>query len=239
MGTFSTFKLERDFPLIERLMPRKARIDAPGALHHIIVRGIARTRIFDDDQDRRNFLERIGEILQSTETSCCAWVLLPNHFHFFLRTGKVQIATVMRRLLTGYAVTYNRRHRRWGHLFQNRYKSILCQEEPYFLELVRYIHLNPLRAGIVKDLHELDGYAFGGHSVLMGKGSYDWQDKEAVLNRFGSRVGLARRRYREFVEKGIALGKRPDLVGGGLVRSAGGWLAVKELRKAEAYVKCK
>ncbi|MCJ7581663.1 MAG: transposase [Candidatus Aminicenantes bacterium] len=218
-------------------MPRQARIDAPGALHHLIVRGIARMKIFDDDEDRRNFLDRFGDILQSTQTSCYAWSLLSNHLHLLLRTGNVQIATVMRRLLTGYAVTYNHRHRRWGHLFQNRYKSILCQEEPYFLELVRYIHLNPLRAGIVKDLHQLDGYAFGGHSVLMGNGSNDWQDTEAVLSRFGSKVGEARGRYREFVAAGISLGKRADLVGGGLIRSAGGWSAVKELRKAKAYAK--
>ena len=99
-------------------MPRQARIDAPGALHHLIVRGIARMKIFDDDEDRRNFLDRFGDILQSTQTSCYAWSLLSNHLHLLLRTGNVQIATVMRRLLTGYAVTYNHRHRRWGHLWE-------------------------------------------------------------------------------------------------------------------------
>ena len=108
-------------------MPRKARIDAPGALLHIFVRGIKRQRIFSDDQDRDNFVERLGNIVTETQTPCFAWALIPNHAHVLLRTGQTPLATVMRRLLTGYAVSFNRRHRRHGHLFQNRYKSILCQ----------------------------------------------------------------------------------------------------------------
>ena len=118
-------------------MPRKSRIDAAGALHHIIARGIDRCEIFRDNTDRNNFLDRLGEIASETTTSCYAWALIPNHFHLLLRTGSVPIASVMRRLLTGYAVSHNRRHRRSGHLFQNRYKSILCQEDAYLLELVR------------------------------------------------------------------------------------------------------
>ena len=118
-------------------MPRKARIDAPGALHHIISRGIESRKIFWTDEDRDNFIDRLAAVLKETATGCYAWALLPNHFHLLLRTGNTTIATIMRRLLTGYVVTFNRRHRRHGHLFQNRYKSILCQEDPYFLELVR------------------------------------------------------------------------------------------------------
>ena len=125
-------------------MPRKSRIDAPGALHHIICRGIERQRIFQDDRDRDNFLQRLSAIVIETGTACFAWALIPNHFHLLLKTGNAPIATVMRRLLTGYAVSYNRRHNRHGHLFQNRYKSILCQEDAYLLEFVRYIHLNPM-----------------------------------------------------------------------------------------------
>ena len=97
-------------------------------MHHIIVRGIERRLIFSDYQDRDNFVERLGDIVTETETVCFAWALIPNHAHILLRTGQTPLSTVMRRLLTGYAVTYNRRHRRHGHLFQNRYKSILCQE---------------------------------------------------------------------------------------------------------------
>ena len=141
-------------------MPRKTRIDAPGALHHIIVRGIERKKIFKDDTDRVKFLERLGAILTDTKTHCLAWTIIPNHFHLLLRTGATLISSVMRRLLTGYAIYFNRRHRRSGHLFQNRYKSILCQEDAYLLELVRYIHLNPVRAKLVTDYNELQNYPF-------------------------------------------------------------------------------
>jgi REP element-mobilizing transposase RayT len=218
-------------------MPRKARIDAPGALHHIIVRGIERRRIFSDDQDRDNFIERLGDIVTGTQTYCFAWALIPNHAHILLRSGQTPLATVMRRLLTGYAVSYNRRHRRHGHLFQNRYKSILCQEDTYLLELVRYIHLNPLRAKIVKSLKESDKYLYSGHSALMGKIQREFQDTKYVLRLFGEKVPVARKSYRAYVEKGIAQGRRPELVGGGLIRSAGGWSLVKAMRRAQYHMK--
>ena len=171
-------------------MPRKARIDAPGALHQIIVRGIERRRIFSDDQDRDNFIERLGDIVTETQTYCFAWALIPNHAHILLRTGPTALATIMRRLLTGYAVSYNRRHRRHGHLFQNRYKSILCQEDTYLLELVRYIHLNPLRAKIVKTLTDSDKYPYSGHSALMGKVQIEFQATDYVLRLFGKKFPL-------------------------------------------------
>ena len=134
-------------------MPRKSRIDAPGALHHIIARGIERRVIFCDDHDRDDFLKRLGSVILETGTLCYAWALIPNHIHLLLKTGNAPISTVMRRVLTGYAIGYNCRHRRSGHLFQNRFKSILCQEDAYLKELVRYIHLNPLRAKIVSNLN--------------------------------------------------------------------------------------
>lgn len=218
-------------------MPRKSRIDAPGALHHIICRGIEHRWIFLDDTDRENFINRLGKVLVETSTPCYAWALIHNHIHLLLRTGNVPVATVMRKLLTGYAVTFNRRHRRHGHLFQNRYKSILCQENQYLLELLRYIHLNPLRAKIVTTLKELDRYPFCGHSVLMGKSKIDWQDVNSVLRLFGERLLSARRQYRAIVEKGIPMGKRPELTGGGLVRSYGGWGALKSLRQTRIHLK--
>ena len=208
-------------------MPRQARIDIPGALHHIIGRGIERRKIFQDDTDREDFVGRLGDVLRETATPCLAWALIPNHFHLLLVTGAVAVATVMHRLLTGYAVNYNRRHHRHGHLFQNRYKSILCQEEPYLLELVRYIHLNPQRAQIVTHLEELDHYRYSGHSALMGKRKRDWQDTDKVLALFANRPSPARSGYRQFVEEGIEMGRRPELTGGGLIRSAGGWVALK------------
>ncbi|UCG08080.1 MAG: transposase [Desulfobacterales bacterium] len=218
-------------------MPRKARIDAPGALNHVIARGIEKRDIFWDDHDRNNFLERLGTIIDESGTRCYAWALLPNHCHLLFGTGLSPIATVMRRLLTGYAVTFNRRHRRYGHLFQNRYKSILCQEEVYLKELVRYIHLNPLRAKIVDDLKQLDSYAFCGHSALMGRVKRPWQEVNEVLGMFAAKRHQARGRYRSFVEKGIQLGRRKDLTGGSLLRSVGGWLNVKALRDAKILYK--
>ena len=218
-------------------MPRKARIDAPGALHHIIVRGIDRRKIFFDDADRDDFLDRLGDILVDSKTACFAWAFMTNHLHLLLRTGDAPIATVMRRLLTGYAVSFNRRHRRHGHLFQNRYKSILCQEDLYLSELVRYIHLNPLRAGIVEELKGLNTYPYCGHYALMGKTEPGFQDVDYILNLFGGKVPEARRLYLEFVKKGVAAGRRPDLTGGGLVRSAGGWSALRAMRNGQSRMK--
>lgn len=202
-----------------------------------MVRGIERCNIFRNDADRDNFLERLEKVLNETKTVCYAWALIPNHFHLLLQTGSMPISTVMRRLLTGYALYYNRKHRRHGHLFQNRFKSILCQKDNYFLELVRYIHLNPIRARIVDNLDELDKYKYCGHSVIVGRKEAGWQDMQEVLGMFGDRVGSARRSYRTFMGKGIAEGKRQDLTGGGLLRSAGGWEGVKALRKDRVYQK--
>jgi hypothetical protein len=154
-----------------------------------------------------------------------------------LKTESTPIATVMKRLLTGYAMHYNRRHKRSGHLFQNRYKSILCQEDAYLLELVRYIHLNHIRAKLVEDMRALDKYRYGGHSALMGKTTVAFQNENYILGLFGDKVSPARRKYRAFVEKGIADGKRPELTGGGLIRSVGGWAAAKALRRANALQK--
>ena len=189
------------------------------------------------------------------------------HFHILLRTGPTPLSKTMRRLMTGYAVTFNKRHKRSGHLFQNRYKSIVCEEDPYLLELIRYIHLNPLRAKLVQDLEELDKYPWAGHSAILGhrknpllpdpprnesfsaKGGLSFSFSsgkgknnknldnpvnpvknkslaektiEDVLLHFGENLRVARRRYRQFVKNGIEQGKRPELQGGGLVRSAGG-----------------
>ena len=137
----------------------------------------------------------------------------------------------MRRLLTGYAVWFNRRHQRSGHLFQNRYKSILCEEDQYLLELVRYIHLNPLRVSVVRSMEELDHYPWSGHGVLVGRSRREWQETGYVLERFGIGKGRAIRSYRKFMEEGKGLGRRLDLVGGGLIRSLGGWSRVLSLRE--------
>lgn len=218
-------------------MPRKARIDAPGALHHVIVRGLNRQTIFADPSDHRFFLERLAQLLEESGTRCFAWALLPNHFHLLLQTGHHPLTFLMQKLLTAHAVRFNRRHDRVGHLFQNRYRSILCQEEPYLLELVRYIHLNPLRAGLVADLRALRTYAYCGHGVLLGRLQHPWQDRHTILARFGVTENAARRRYDQFVAKGVDMGRRSDLAGGGLLRSQGGWAAIKANRRVGDYQK--
>ena len=149
-------------------MPRISRLDILGILHHVIVRGIERTSIFIDDHDRFLFTSRFATLLSETGTECLAWSLMDNHIHLLLRPRQSRLATFMRRLLTGHAITFNLRHKRSGHLFQNRYKSIACEEETYLLELVRYIHLNPLRACIVKTVEELDYFPWSGHAVILG-----------------------------------------------------------------------
>ena len=194
-------------------MPRGPRLDTPGSLHHIMVRGIERKKIFESDRDKEDFLARLGKKVQEGQATCFAWVLIPNHAHILLRTGATPLAKIMRRLLTGYAVNFNLRHQRSGHLFQNRYKSIVYEEDSYLLELIRYIHLNCIRAGLVKDMDELDKYAWCGHSVLMGNKNRAWQGKEETLSYFSQREAVARRKYRQFVQEGLSWGKREELGG--------------------------
>ena len=240
-------------------MPRQSRLDAPGLLQHVFARGIERRDIFMDENDRQSFLDRLAAILEETQTQCYAWTLIPDHFHLLLQIGPTPLSKVMSRLMTGYAVSFNKRHRRSGHLFQNRYKSVVCEENPYLLELIRYIHLNPLRERLVKDLGELDRYRWCGHSAILGKrknplipnqnkdhsapnpashssnpmppalcskpsvlSSLAEKTIQDALSYFGNKPREARRRYRQFIKKGIDHGARPDLQGGGLVRSAGG-----------------
>jgi REP element-mobilizing transposase RayT len=202
-----------------------------------MIRGIERSTIFEDDQDRNDFISRAGILAQETGTRILAWALMSNHVHLLLFSGPPGISKFMRRLLTGYALRYNRRHRRNGHLFQNRYKSIVCEEGTYLLELVRYIHLNPMRAFQVKSMEELDRYPWSGHRVIMGKEKNNWQEREYVLQQFHEKEGKAIRAYRKFMEEGKQQGRRLDLVGGGLIRSLGGWSQVLSLRDSKKDLK--
>lgn len=218
-------------------MPRGPRLDAPDTLHHVMVRGIERRALFRDEADRADFVGRLAALAESGALQIYAWVLLSNHAHLLVRTGIRPLARSMRSLLTGYAGAFNRRHRRAGHLFQNRYKSVVVEEEPYLLELVRYLHLNPLRAGVVRDFRALDRYPWSGHAALMGTLSRPWQVTTEVLGLFAPTVTRARMAYRSFVAAGAAQGRRPELQGGGLVRSLGGWVAVRNLRRGrEQYL---
>jgi REP element-mobilizing transposase RayT len=213
-------------------MPRQSRLDAPGVLHHVMGRGIEKRNIFVNDVDRHDFIERLALLSEDGAWDMYAWALLPNHFHLLCKTRNRPLPSSMRKLLTGYVVNFNRRHRRHGHLFQNRYKSIVCQEDRYFKELVRYIHLNLLRAGQVDDLDHLAQSPWSGHSALLRIHKRPWQNTEYVLSQFGGNSGR-RNNYLEFVEKGMGQGRRPELVGGGLIRSMGGWSEVLALRSRD------
>ena len=212
-------------------MPRQPRLDAPGTLHHIMIRGMEGTPIFRQDSDRQIFLDRLGRLLTATGTKILAWVLMDNHIHLLIFSGPQGISQFMRRLLTGYAIYYNHRYSRRGHLFQDRYKSIVCDKDTYLLELVRYLHLNPLRAGIVKNFGELNKYKWCGHAALTGKNPIEWQEKGYVLKYFSDNPRKAIRNYLRYMTEGNVQEHRPDLVGGGLIRSLGGWSRVVTLRE--------
>ncbi|OQY09341.1 MAG: hypothetical protein B6I30_09970 [Desulfobacteraceae bacterium 4572_187] len=214
-------------------------------MHHVIVRGIEKRDIVNDKYDRKRMVSRLGDLAsrlgdlaEETKTSVYAWVLMPNHMHILLKSGPAGLSRFMRRLLTGYAVTYNIRHKRHGHVFQNRYKSIICDEDVYFQALVRYIQLNPLRAKMVKSMSELDRYPWCGHSVIMGKRKAEWQDAGYALSWFGQDISTGRKAYLRYLQDGIDEGHREDLVGGGLIRTMGGWSQVLTLRKSKEKVLC-
>ncbi|MCD4813870.1 transposase [bacterium] len=200
-------------------------------MYHVIARGIERRKIFHDNKDRKLFLQRLIALLGECEVVCYAWAMLDNHIHLLGMPRNGHLSTFMHRLLTGYAVNFNVRHKRCGHLFQNRYKSILCQKETYFLELIRYIHLNPIRAGMVKDLTELSKYPWCGHSTLVGKIRRSWQETKEVYLRFSAKKSYAIKKYLEFVNAAKDNGRDDMLRGGGLRRSAGGWDVVRGMMK--------
>jgi REP-associated tyrosine transposase len=222
--------------IVPLAMPRQPRLDAPDTLHHVMVRGIERTALFRDDRDRTDFVTRLATLAEAGAWTVYAWALLANHAHLLVRTGRRPLARSMRSLLTGYAGAFNRRHKRVGHLFQNRYKSIVVEAESYLVELVRYLHLNPLRAQAVADLRALARFPWTGHSALLGTVPRAWQDTATILHQFGATRRRAIAAYRAFVAEGIPHGRRPEFQGGGLLRSHGGWAAVAALRRGrEAY----
>jgi REP element-mobilizing transposase RayT len=206
-------------------------------LHHVRFRGIERCKIFIDNRDREDFLERLGNACSEGRAIVYAWCLMGNHVHLAIRTGSRPLKKTMSSLLTGYAQSFNRRHARSGHLMQNRFKSTVVEEERYFLALVRYIHLNPVRARMVSSLEELAQYPWSGHSVLMGKQKASFQEKDEVLLRFGKKAGIARQELVRFM--GDAEARRDGKVfggaGGGLVRSIGGLSELGEHRRGPKW----
>ncbi len=217
-------------------MPRGPRLDAPGALHHVTARGIDHGTIVRDEADRQGLVDALRRVVIDGGAAVYAWSFLANQLHLLIRTGSTSLSLLMRRLLTTHAVRFNRRHGRGGHVFQNRFKSTLVQDESYFLELVRYIHVMPLRAGVVSTLDELDCYPWTGHRLLMGASGPCWQSVAAVLSRFDTDAVAARSAYRRFIAEGCSR-REHEIEGGGFRRRGNGWELVEALPRArEAWV---
>jgi REP element-mobilizing transposase RayT len=184
-------------------MARKPRAEIEGGLYHVITRGNNRRRIFDSAADYEKFLSLLAKQKSKLPFLLYAYCLMTNHVHLLIERQADSVGRIMHRLLTGYAQYYNRRYRRVGHLFEGRHKSILCQSERYLAELVRYIHLNPVRAGMVKRAEE---YQYSGHRAYLGLEPAGIVDVDPVLRHFGGQRKLARRAYFDFVNAGMKLG---------------------------------
>jgi putative transposase len=216
-------------------MPRQARLDFEGCFNHLINRGIERRNIFIDQEDYKAFIDFLEPLIEEGKHRCYGWVLMPNHFHLLIETGQESISRMMSRLSTRYAVYFNRRYRRSGILFQNRFKSIVCDKKNYFKELVSYIHLNPLRAGLVKSLDLLVDYPWSGHRALLGIDKVPWQNVDRTLSHFGQKRADARTAYMEFLGNHLDV-RSGTLSGGGLVRSwFGQWDVTKPQADLESY----
>jgi putative transposase len=181
-------------------MARKPRIHFPGALYHVIARGNRRQGVFLDEKDLERFLAYLSDYKNRYAFHLYAYALMKNHLHLLLEVEDVPLSRIMQTLLFRYTRYFNRRHGEVGHLFQGRYKAILCDKDAYLLELVRYIHLNPVRAEMVK---EPEDYRWTGHLSYFGRGAHDLIDEEFVLGQFSDKRSLGRRRYRQFVWEGI------------------------------------
>lgn len=161
-------------------------------------------KLFSDDADREYFLSLLAFCLLRSGCRCYAWVLMDNHYHLVLRSGNEELWRLMKPLQMRYAQYHGRKNGRRGPLFMDRYKSIVTQDQNYLLELIRYVHLNPIRAGICRNLMELKQYRWSGHRNLMLETSEAFQDVKSVLLRFGTNDHDAKKLYCEFLEQGLA-----------------------------------
>ncbi|MDG5813486.1 transposase [Chitinispirillales bacterium ANBcel5] len=216
-------------------MPTTRRIEVPGALAHIMAHSIEQRDLFVDDSDRNDFLQRLKEGLRKTGYKCYAWTLMDNHYHLLVRTNYLPMSKLMRALNGGYAQYYNKRHKRRGYLFQNRFKSVICQDQGYASQLIKYIHLNPLRAGKVRSLEQLESYSWCGHGFLIGKpGSIgeSFQDRDECLVRFGKNRLEGVNNYRSYCDDNFCFddlkcaGKLPETNNLEIKISCKGWPAV-------------
>lgn len=169
-----------------------------------MARGIDGRDLFLDNQDRNVFLDLLAGNLMKAECVLYAWALMSNHYHLVLQSGTLPLSALMRPLNSNFARYYARRYRRRGYLFQDRFKSLATRDQSYVKEMIRYVHANPIRAGVCQTLRELDKYPWTGHSALMGWKKRSFQDTNSVLRRFARKVVDAKRRYRDFLAETLS-----------------------------------
>jgi REP element-mobilizing transposase RayT len=194
-------------------MARKPRIHLPGGIYHVIFRGNGGQDVFLSEADRYRFYLLLQEGSNRFGYRIHAFCLMGNHIHLALQVGDIPLSRAMHNLSFRYTRWINWREQRSGHLFQGRYKAILVDGENYLLELVRYIHLNPVRAGLVVDPEE---YSWSGHRAYLGKEILPWLTTEWMLAQFGKSVAKARAAYMAFVLEGVDEVHRPDFHGAGV-----------------------
>ncbi len=182
-------------------MPRKPRIEISGGLYHVIARGNNRRKIFRSHDDYIKFTATLESQKAKLPFFLYAYCLMPNHVHLLIEMQDDPLSQIMQRVLTTYSQYHNRRYKKIGHLFEGRYKSILCQTDRYLGELVRYIHLNPVRARIVK---RPEDYQYSGHRAYLGLDKTGLVDTEPVLRHFGGSRKRAVESYIQFVESSLA-----------------------------------
>ena len=189
-------------------MARKPRIEIEGGLYHVITRGNDRQDIFHCHEDHAKFLSLLTIQKQKAPFFLYAWCLMTNHIHLLIERQKHAVGQVMQRVLTGYSQWYNRKYRHVGHVFQGRHKAILCDSDRYLIELIRYIHLNPVRANMVE---RPDDYPHSSHREYLGVIPSDVTDIDPVLRRIGHTRELARARYHEFIDAGLGISYPPGI----------------------------
>jgi putative transposase len=184
-------------------MPRKARITVPGAIHHVMARGIEGRPIFRSDDDRSVLKGLIEKHISKSGYLLYGWCFMPNHYHLVIRINEYPLGTFMRSINSPYAQYFRHQQNLRGYLFQDRYKSIVTHDQSYIQEMIRYVHLNPVRGGLCGTLRSLKKYEWCGHSVLMGVRAWGIQNTRDVLKRFGRQVESARTAYESFLAEGI------------------------------------
>lgn len=180
-------------------MARKPRVEFPGAFYHVIIRGNRQESVFFDDRDYHEYLRRLREARQRFAYTVYAYVLMPNHVHLLLETGGIALSRIMQWLGTTYTQYFNRRHRKVGHLFQGRYKAILCDKDAYLLALVRYLHLNPVRAGLVQDPAR---YRWSSHRAYLHLTHELPIPREIILGQFSRKAAEAVSGYQTYIRQG-------------------------------------